>query len=201
MILFHARQASVADQVFLQVRVDRALAAEPGKGAFCFLAQANLLKFGFPGRRGGRELYFDQAGAGSADGGGLGVPAAGGDELGLGERVGGEDFEDGGEVLVGELVRLAAEEAADITTGQTGPPGNVALVELAALGLALEGNAEIAHSNAECGLRIAELPGFMTGLRIYFLPAGFHSTQHLSAGNGGNPGAFGGPRVLTRELW
>ena len=145
--LFHAGEFGVADEVFLEVRVEGALAAQPGEGAFCFLTQMNLrkLRFSFVGLAGALDFDFDQVGAGGAKGAGLGVLTTGGNQLGLGERVGGEDFEDRVEVLIGKLVGVATEQAANITTGEAASAGDVALVELPPLGLTLEGDAEIAH--------------------------------------------------------
>jgi hypothetical protein len=120
--LFHAGEFGVANQVLLQVRVDRALTAKPGESAFGLVAQMNLFEFGFLDRWGAFEFDFDEGGAWGAGGCGLGVLTAGRDELGLGERVGGEDFQESGEVLIGELMGLAAEEAATLP-GVSSPSG------------------------------------------------------------------------------
>ena len=145
--LLHARQAGVANQVPLQVRVEGALTAQPGESTLCLLTQMDLRKlhFAFLGRAGDFHFDFDQVGARRASGTSLGVHAAGGNQLGLGELVSGEDFQEGDEVLVRKLVGFSVEQAADVTLGEAAPPGEFALVELAALGLAMEGDAEIAH--------------------------------------------------------
>jgi len=146
--LLHPHQMSIADQVLLQVRVERALASQPGKGSFGFLTQMNLrsLDLAFLGWPGAFDFDFDQVGARRACGPGLRVQTTGGDQLGLGQLVGGEDLQDGTEVLVGEVVGGSAEQPADVTLGQAGRLGQVALVEVALLGLALEGDAEITHA-------------------------------------------------------
>jgi hypothetical protein len=142
------------------------LAAEPGEGAFGFLSKLHLRTEVFGGRSGfagwGFDGDFDEVGAGAAGGGGLGVLAAGSDEFGLGERVGGEDFEDGGEVLVGEVAGLGAEDAADVAAGEAGGPGDVGLVEVATLGLALEDDGEIAHFFWLMCFIICNIAGFAT---------------------------------------
>lgn len=189
--LLQTRQTGVANEVFLKVWVDRALAAKPGESAFCFLTQVNLFKFWFSGRRCAFDFDFDQVGAGCADGGGLGVLAPGRDQLGLGKRVGGEDLQQGGEVLVGQLVGLATEQAANITTGEIGPPGDVALVEPAALGLALEGDGEVGHGGMEwwsggmmgTGLVDKWIDGLVSCGRAIFLADGLHYVQHCEFGN------------------
>jgi len=152
--LFHAGQAGVANQMLFQIRVDRALAAQPGEGVFGLLTQMNLLDgpplLGpLPRRRRGRCLWFnadlDEVRARSD----AGIHAAGGDQFGLGDLVGGKDFEDGDEVLVGEVVRLATEQTADVALGQATRPCEFALIQAAAFGQALEGGAEITHRGLE----------------------------------------------------
>jgi hypothetical protein len=102
-------------------------------------------RFRFLGRRGAFDFDFNQLGAGGPSGAGFGVHAPGGDQLSLGELVGGEYLQDRGEVLVGEFVGLAAEKAASMTAGEISAPGDVTLIKVVTLGLALKGNAEIAH--------------------------------------------------------
>ena len=99
------------------------------------------LNLAFVGRPGALDLDFDQVGARA----GARVHAARRDQLGLGERVGREGVENGGEVVVGQVVGLAAEEAADVALGEASPPGEFGLVHAAALDLALKGGAEVAH--------------------------------------------------------
>ena len=146
--LLHPHQTSIANQVLLQVRVEGALTAQPGKGTFCLLTQMKprQTRFGFLSRGVAFDFDFDQLSARRAGRSGPGILATGGDQLGLGQLVGGEDLQDGGEVLVGEVVGGSAEQTADVALGQAGPPGQVALVEVALLGLALEGDAEITHA-------------------------------------------------------
>ena len=103
------------------------------------------LRLAFVGWYGLFEADVNQVGARGASGTGQGVHATRRDELGLGVRVGGEEFEDGNEIVVGELVGLAAEEAADVALGEAASPGEFALVDAAALGLTLKGDAEVAH--------------------------------------------------------
>jgi hypothetical protein len=93
---------------------------------------------------------LDKIGAGGAGGAGgfPGVHAAGGDELGLHQRARGEDGEDGGKILVGEVAGFAAHDAADEASRNGALAGNFTLVELPALCLALEFGAEVAHAVA-----------------------------------------------------
>jgi hypothetical protein len=143
----HAGQPGVANEVLLQVRVEGALTAQPGESSFCLLTQMNLRRVGFScvGLLGAFDFDLDEVGARRASGPGFGIHAAGRDQLGLGELVGGEDFQDGGEILIGEVMGSSAEQPTDVALGEAAPPGQVALIEMAALGLALEGDAEVAH--------------------------------------------------------
>ena len=86
----------------------------------------NLRKLILPffGRPDGLDLDFDKVGA-RPD---ARIHAASGDQLGLGELVGREDFKDGDEVLVRKLVRLTVEQAADVAFREAAPPGQFALV-------------------------------------------------------------------------
>ena len=142
--------------MLFQIRVERALAAQPCKGAFCFLTQMDFFKLRFLNRRGASDFNFHKSGAWRAGSGGLGVMATRCDEFSLGELVGCKNFENSGEILIRELMRLATEEPANITTRETGHSGNVALIQMATLGLALDGDTEIAHFFA---LRV---PGYAT---------------------------------------
>lgn len=149
-LLFHAGKAGVADEVFLEVGVERALAAQPGEGAFGLLGELNLREVAprFIWRR-TFDPNLDQISAECAEGGGLGVHATCSDELGLGERVGRENFDEGEKVFVRELVEFAAEQSADVALGDAATTGDVALSKAATLGLALEGDAEVAHGEVE----------------------------------------------------
>ena len=179
----HAHQASIANQVLLQIRAEGALTSQPGKSSFGFLTQMNLrsLDLAFLGWPGAFDFDFDQVGPRSASGACLGIHAAGRNQFGLGELVRRKDFEDGGKVLIGKLVGVTTEQAANITTGETAAAGDVALVELPPLGLALEGNAEVAHWLVDEGwLRV---DGSANSAALFFLPDRSHYTQHFGTGN------------------
>jgi hypothetical protein len=139
----HAGEFGVADKVTLQLGIERALAAQPGKGPFGLLAQRDLrkLRFAALARRGAFDFDFDQLSARPYPG----IHAARGDQLGLGVGIGGKEAQDGGEVRVGEFMSLAAEQPADVAFGEAAAAGDGALIEPMALGLALESDAEIAH--------------------------------------------------------
>ncbi len=146
----------------LQIGVEGTLAAQPGESTFCFLAQVNLrLHLPLFERTGAADPDFDQAGAGTSGAGHVaGIHAAGSDEVGLCPDVGGEYFQDSDDVLVREVAGFAAHDPADEAAGQAALAAEVALVELALLGLTLEGDAEVAHCGFDGGwLWIEGLPG------------------------------------------
>ncbi len=142
----HAGEFGVADEVFLEVGIEWALAAEPGEGAFGFGAELDLGRFrGLLPCSAEFDFDFDQVGAGCASGAGASVHAASGDDLGLGERVGGEGFQDGQEILVGDVWCFAAVQSADEAFRDAGGAGDIGLSHAAALGLAMKGGAEVGH--------------------------------------------------------
>ena len=181
--LLHAEEAGVANQVLLQGGVEGTLMAQPGKSTLGPLTQMDLRKLGFSllGRAGDFHFDFDQVGARAARGTGFGIQTAGGDQLGLGQLVGGEESQDGGEVLIGEFVGFTAKQPANIAAREAGPPGDVALIEMTALGLALEGSAEITHGEVEG--RWLRVDGSMAVGGISFLLRVFHYTQHFAHDN------------------
>jgi len=134
------------------------MAAQKVKGTFCLRTQMNLGDVCLALLEGAStyDFDFDQVGTRSASGACFGIHAAGRNQFGLGELVRRKDFEDGGKVLIGKLVGVTTEQAANIATGETAAAGDVALVELPPLGLALEGNAEVAHGGVDSGWLIVE---------------------------------------------
>jgi hypothetical protein len=78
-----------------------------------------------------------------------GVHATGGDQIGLGGRVGGENLQQGYDVVVGEVAGFTAHEAADKAARQTAVASDIGLAEAAEFGLTLEGHAEVAHEAVE----------------------------------------------------
>lgn len=153
--LLHACQAGVANQVVLQFGVEGALTAQPGESTLCLFTQMNLRKLCLARfcRGGIPDLDLDQIGAGYATRTGhlASVHALSSDQVGLGLRVGGEDVEDGDNVLIGKTVGFTIDEAADETAREAALAADVALVEVVLFGLALEGNAEIAHGGVDGG--------------------------------------------------
>src|ERR1035438_3921633 len=109
--------------------------------------------FAFLGLPGAPDLNVHEPCASSTGGAGrfAGVHAATGHQLGLGLGIGGEDLEQGHYVFIGEVTGLAAHQAADEAAREATLAGDVALAEVALFRLALECDAEIAHtpSNAD----------------------------------------------------
>lgn len=146
--LFHAGEFGVADDVFFEFWVEGALAAEPGEGAFGFLAEFDVRIF-----RGWR-IEDSGLGGGFFDGDldefGAGadayIHAAGDDEFGLGLWIGDEHFERGDKVFIGEFGGFAAEQAADVAARDAAGFGEVALVHRTAFDAALKGDGEVAHA-------------------------------------------------------
>lgn len=142
----HPHQLRVADKVALQLRVERTLAAQPRERFFCFMRQFHR------GNAGGRTSEVGGLGTGFdgnldlfGAGADANIHAARGDELGLRRWIGGKYFEQRDEVFIRQIVRIAAEQAADVAPRQAGLTGDVALIHLPALNAALECGAEVAH--------------------------------------------------------
>jgi hypothetical protein len=146
--------------VLLEIGVEGTLTVQPSESSFCFLAQVNLgLHLLLCGGAAAVDPDFDQLGAGASGAGHMArVHAAGGDEVGLGLGVGGEYFEGGDEVLIREVAGFATHYSADETAGQAALAADVALVEVPLFGLALEGDAEVAHWRFDGGrLRVERI--------------------------------------------
>jgi len=139
----------IADKMLLQVRVEGALTAEPGESSFGFGTQMNMwqLQLALLGRCVGLDPDVDEVGSRSAGNTGFGVQAASGDELGL--DLLGKDPEQREEVVVGDRLLFAGEDARDVAAGQAGEAAYVGLLELALLGEPGEGDAEVAHKAVE----------------------------------------------------
>jgi hypothetical protein len=131
--------------MLLQIRVKRALAAQPGEGTFCFLTQFYMGHFSNSLLGPAFDSDFDQVGS-RPD---AGIHATGGNKFSLGCWICRKDFENGDKILIGELMPLCTQQAADEAFGEAAPPGKIALVDAAAFCLALKGNAEITHLNEE----------------------------------------------------
>ena len=147
-MLLHAGQFRVAHKVLLQLGINRALTAQPGKRALRLMTQFNMVEFSGArswkfgaGRVGFLDADLDQFRS-RAD---AGIHAARGDEFGLGLRVGRKGFEQRGEIGVREFGELAAQEAADVAFGDAALFGEVALVHVATFEATLQGDAEVAH--------------------------------------------------------
>jgi len=149
--LLHAEHFGIADEVFLEVGVDGALAAQPSKGFFGLLTQRHF-RIGRHGaavarRAGDGRLHGDLDERGARIGGdsGAGIEAARGDQFGLGRHVGREDVEYRREMVIGEVVGFATENAADVRATQTGFANEVGLDEAVFFGQSDERVAEITH--------------------------------------------------------
>jgi len=150
----HPEHPSVADEMFLKVGVDRALAAQPGKRFFSLATQMNVLgQTGFRWRcwRVALDADLDQLRARGVSGTGHreDVDTAGSDNLGLGARRGREHSEDGGEVFVREFRGVAGHEATDEAARDAGEIANVGLALVTRLGSALESDGEITHGEGK----------------------------------------------------
>jgi hypothetical protein len=171
--LLHAGEFGVADQVLFEVGIEGALAAEPGEGAFCLLAEGDLGRLRVRLRCRGRGLQFDFHKVGGSDVGGAGlcVHAAGGDEFGLDWAR--KDAEEREKVVVGNVPLLAGENAREVAAGEGRHATYVGLIEAALLGEAREGDAQVAH-------------GFF--LRFYSHCMGFPAQRNLTVGRMGSMG-------------
>ena len=153
--LAHPRQFRVANQVFLEVGVERALTAQPGKRALGFGTEFNMRERcrGTSGECRGRIGFLDtdlnQFRAQGVSDTCLYIHAARDDEFRLGLRVGGEGFEQGDKVGVGQVARLAAEQTADVAARNAAGFGEVALVHRATFEAALKGDGEVAHGEGK----------------------------------------------------
>lgn len=187
---------------------------KPGEGSFRFPAQVDLrrlrrLFFCAP-----RVLYQDLNQGCSWDSGGAGdfagIEAAGGDEVGLSLMVWREGVEDGHEVLVGEVLFFTPKEPADETAGDAGVAGEVALGELMAFRVALEGDAEIAHRFAGFGGRwfiVVSCGGLGEVFLLSHLLQVMQLAMEHNCGGMGLGGVIGRGRPLgwerrsSRDLW
>lgn len=153
--VIHPCQPGVADEVFFEVGINRALTAQPREGPLCMMTQLHLGKLirtrnaKRGARRGRFDVDLDEGGAGSASHPGdfESIQATRGDDLGLSLRIGHENFKESGKIGVGQFLGLAAEEATDVTARNSAEPGDIALVQMTAFGPALQGNVEIAHDH------------------------------------------------------
>jgi hypothetical protein len=156
----HAGEFGVANQMLFEFRVEGALAAEPGEGAFGFLAEGDLR------RRGGRcrgpgwcfEFDFDEVGGGHAGGAGFRIEAACEDEFGLVRALKGA--EEGQEVVIVHSGLLARHNPRDVAAGQAGDSADVQLLDLGLFGGTGEGDAQVAH---------VEVEGFMLSVYSHFM--------------------------------
>jgi len=147
--LFHAGEFGVADEVLLQIGIERALAPQPRKRALGFLTQFNegILRLPRHRRLAGRgarrlpdvDVHQFRARANP------GVHAARGDEFGLTLGIGGEYFQQVGEVGVGQFVEVTAQQPADVTPRDAAELGEVALVHLATFKSPLQRDGKVAH--------------------------------------------------------
>ena len=145
--LLHAQQAGVADEVFFHFGIDGALRPQPRKGALGFLREFHGAADGRGSVTGGRlgfaDFDFHQLGAGTdAD-----IHAAGGDEFRLGDRLGGEQFQDGEKVFIGHFAE-AGVEAADVAGRNATEAAEIGLGIAAALAVALDGSGKKTHKIA-----------------------------------------------------
>jgi len=145
----------IADEVLFQLRVEWTLAAQPGEGAFRFRAELHLRELRGAGgwEFGVRRIGFLYADLNEfrtwSD---ARIHAAGGNEFGLSRRISSENLEQGNEVGVGELVKLAAKETADVTSRNAALLGEVTLVEATTLALPLKGDGKVAHGASRTGV-------------------------------------------------
>jgi hypothetical protein len=133
--------------VLLQAGLERELTPKPTKHFLCFMAQFHLGQFVLTFRcaRSGRDLHtdFDKPGRG-AD---AHVHAARRGEFGLVALVF-EHFDNGGEVLVGNIAQFANEYARNVAAGQARVAGDIGLPELVPVRDPIQSGAQITHSSA-----------------------------------------------------
>lgn len=141
----HARQTGVANQVFLQISVDRALAAQPLKSTFRFMTQLNILNIAFASAA--LSLSFaldgdlDQFSTRTIPN----VHAACRNKFSLVTRVAAEGAEKRGHVGIVHEFLVASKQARNVTASETGFTHNVSLLDVVPFGDAFQGCAEVAH--------------------------------------------------------
>src|ERR1044071_9692003 len=136
----------VAKKVFLQIRVDRALATQPRESALCFMAQLNFFKFArfcvaadsVPAFN--RNLHKVGPRADSN------FQASRRDKLSLVSRVSPENSKDGGHVGIVNGLLFTLEQTRDMAAAQTGFTRKVRLLETMPFRQTVQRGAEIAHN-------------------------------------------------------
>jgi hypothetical protein len=155
--LSHAGEAGVTDEVLLEVGIDGALAAQPRDRALGLRGQRDggerirvrIVECGMRsglsrGRCGGVGIDGDADAVGT--GADPDVETAGGHQLGLVSRVAAETFQQGDEMVVGQVIGLAGEQPRDMAARQARRAHEIGLAEALKPGQPVEGGGEVAHS-------------------------------------------------------
>ena len=142
LLSFHSGEARIANQMFLQLGIQRALTAQPSEGTLGLTTQSQLVRRNLVnGCCCAFDSHFDQFRSWPNPR----IHASRRHQFGLRARLSRKHFQNRDEIRFRDLLRFTAHYPADEASRETAPPCQLTLVELTIVRLPLQRHAEIAH--------------------------------------------------------